>query len=105
MCEKSVKAKTGFAMFKLFWGKKYCLKRLSSSLLKQLHQNYLTCVSLFADLSDCVPHYLHHCGSDGVGTGLQAAVFTQEAAYIHRMQEHLLAVVSWREKHGRGGKR
>lgn len=53
-----------------------------------------------ADLSDLVSHYLHHCGSDGVRTGLQAAVFTQQTAYIHRMQEHLLAVISWRRNMG-----
>ena len=57
-----------------------------------------------ADLSDLVSHYLHHCGSDGVRTGLQAAVFTQQTAYIHRMQEHLLAIISWRRNMCEGGK-
>lgn len=51
-----------------------------------------------ADLGDRVSDYLHHCCSDVVGTGLQAAVFTQQTADIHRMQEHLLAVISWREQ-------
>lgn len=50
-----------------------------------------------AHLSDRVSDYLHHCCGDVVRTGLQAAVLTQQTADVHRMEEHLLAVVGWRE--------
>lgn len=55
-----------------------------------------------ADLGDRVSDYLHHGCSDVVRTGLQAAVLTQQTADIHRMQEHLLAVIGWREQHKTG---
>lgn len=51
-----------------------------------------------ADLSDRVSNYLHHCCSDVVWTGLQAAIVTQQTANIHGMQEHLLAVIGCRER-------
>lgn len=50
-----------------------------------------------ADLGDGVSHYLHHRCSDGVRTGLQAAVLPQQTADVDGMQEHLLAVLGWRE--------
>lgn len=51
-----------------------------------------------ADLSDGVSHYLHHRCGDGVRTGLQAAVLSQQTADVHGVQEHLLAVLGWRER-------
>lgn len=56
-----------------------------------------------SDLGHRVSHYLHHGGRDGVGTGLQAAVLAQQTANIHRVQEHLLAVLGWRGTREEGG--
>jgi len=53
-------------------------------------------------LSDRVALYLHHSGCDCVGTGLQAAVLSQETAHVHWVQEHLLTVRSWNQTTGEG---
>ena len=56
-------------------------------------------------LRDRVPLRLHHPGGDGVGAGLQAAVLAQETAHIHRVQEHLLAVLGLNHQTGEEGER
>ena len=55
-------------------------------------------LDLITYLSDSLPLNLHHSGRDGVGAGLQAAVLTLETAHVHWVQEHLLAVLRWKNK-------
>lgn len=40
---------------------------------------------------------LHHCGRDLLRALLQAAILPHEAAHVHRVQEHVLPVLRWRQ--------
>ena len=59
----------------------------------------LACVCVCVYLGDCVSLHLYYSGSDGRGAGLQAAVLPQQTAHIHRVQEHLLAIIRYRNTH------